>query len=81
MEEEVLQEFTGLTNVADSIEICVNNLNKVIDLDNQYFLAYRLLGEIYLYKKDFENAVTNIKQGIDIIKRDAYSFLPLGKVL
>ena len=65
----------------DNSDIWVSNLNKILEQDKDYFLAYRLLGEIYLARQDYDNAVINIKKGIEIVKRDAYSFMLLGKIL
>lgn len=45
-------------------ESLIKNLNKITALNPEYYLAYRLLGEVYLACKDHDKAVQHLKKSL-----------------
>jgi lipopolysaccharide biosynthesis regulator YciM len=56
----------GNISVYSDADGLTKNLIKVIMLDDKNAKAYKLLGEIYLYRKEYEKAVENLKKVKDL---------------
>ena len=45
-----MKSYPQGTGPGENSDIWIANLNKILEIDKEYYLAYRLLGEIYYQK-------------------------------
>ncbi len=59
-------ELAKLLYKNEEIEETIDELKKIILIDKNFSLSYNLLADVYIYSKDYDNALKTIIQGFSI---------------
>lgn len=71
----------GWSQDANSIELAFELAQKALRLDDTLNIAFRTAGEVYLWKKQHDKAVSYLRKAIDLSPNDADGYYGLSNVL
>ncbi len=77
----LVQWMLGWTKDHASLEQSLQMAQKAVALDDSLAEAHWVLGNVYLWQKEYEKAILQLETAISINKNDADSYATLGNVL